>query len=68
MSRQTAAIIAGFSLSVLLLLGSAGILLLGGESGGRADFSSEVADPLLQEDGHDHRNASQHVLLSLIHI
>ena len=62
MSRQRAAIIAGFSLSVLLLAGSAGILLLGDESGGGADFSSEVVDPLLQDDGHDHRNASQHVL------
>ena len=29
---------------------------------GGADFSSEVVDPLLQDDGHDHKNASQHVL------
>ena len=62
MSRQRAATIAGLSLSILLLLGSAGVLLLGEDGSSDVEVSNSIIDPLLQEDGHDHRNASQHVL------
>tara|TARA_B100000674_G_scaffold124363_1_gene95329 strand:- start:1028 stop:2767 length:1740 start_codon:yes stop_codon:yes gene_type:complete len=62
MNRQRVGILAGLSMSILLLLGSAGILLLEDEGSTNAEFSSSVIDPLLQDDGHDHRNASQHVL------
>ncbi|MBR89125.1 MAG: hypothetical protein CMA82_02360 [Euryarchaeota archaeon] len=62
MNRQRVGILAGLSMSILLLLGSAGILLLEDDGSTDAEFSSSVIDPLLQEDGHDHRNASQHVL------
>ena len=62
MSRQRAATIAGLSLSILLLLGSAGVLLLGEDGSSDVEVSNSIIDPLLQEDGHDHRNASQHIL------
>ena len=62
MNRQRVGILAGLSMSILLLLGSAGILLLEDDGSTDAEFSSSVIDPLLQDDGHDHRNASQHVL------
>ena len=62
MSRQRAATIAGLSLSILLLLGSAGVLLLGEDGSSDVEVSNSIIDPLLQDDGHDHRNASQHVL------
>ena len=62
MRRGRASTVAGLSVSILLLLGSAGMLLLGDDESADSEFSSSVIDPLLQDEGHDHRNASQHVL------
>ena len=49
-----------FSTSILIF--STGLLLMGGSSDPSEGTTVAVVDPLLQDDGHDHRNASQHVL------
>tara|TARA_Y100001935_G_scaffold57968_2_gene48539 strand:- start:19409 stop:21148 length:1740 start_codon:yes stop_codon:yes gene_type:complete len=49
-----------FSTSILIF--STGLLLMGGSSDPSEGTTIAVVDPLLQDDGHDHRNASQHVL------
>jgi len=51
------------ALSMFVLLAGASLFLLSKDSLDEGDSSSGLMlDPLIQDDGHDHRNASQHIL------
>ena len=51
------------ALSLFVLLAGASLFLLSRDGFDDSDLTSEsMLDPLIQEDGHDHRNASQHIL------
>jgi len=58
-SRKVA--LAGGLVFCLLIASVASILLIGEKSSSNPGIS-EILDPLLQDEGHDHRNASQHVM------
>ena len=51
------------ALSVFLVMAGASLFLLSRDSFEGGDLpSGSLLDPLIQEEGHDHRNASQHIL------
>ncbi len=51
------------ALSLFVLLAGASLFLLSRDGFDESDLASvSMLDPLIQEDGHDHRNASQHIL------
>ena len=58
-SRKVA--LAGGLVFCLLIASVASILLIGEKSSSNPGIS-EMLDPLLQDEEHDHRNASQHVM------
>ena len=58
-SRKVA--LAGGLVFCLLIASVASILLIGEKSSSNPGIS-EILDPLLQDEGHDHRNATQHVM------
>ena len=50
-------------LSLCIILAGVSLFLLSRDDIGKGGFSSEsMLDPLIQDEGHDHRNASQHIL------
>ena len=51
-------------LAVTLLIGGGAVMMLGSNESLDSDDTSEMVDPLMQDEGHDHRNASQHVLFT----
>ena len=51
-------------LAVTLLIGGAAVMMLGSNESLDSDDTSGMVDPLMQDEGHDHRNASQHVLFT----
>ena len=51
-----------FGLVVCLIGASAALFILTDDPGGGTSETSEMLDPLLQDEGHDHRNASQHIM------
>ena len=59
---QACSLITGLALSLLMVGASLGYLISDSSSDGGAVVNEELFDPLLQEEDHDHRNASQHVL------
>ncbi|DAC44395.1 MAG TPA: hypothetical protein HA247_02025, partial [Candidatus Thalassarchaeaceae archaeon] len=62
MIGKRAALFTGLALSLLMVGASLGYLISDSSSDGGAVVNEELFDPLLQEEDHDHRNASQHVL------
>ncbi len=42
-------------------------ILLSDESTQLTDSNTLVTDPLIQDEGHDHRNASQHIFTQIIY-
>ena len=61
MDRQRAVL--GVALAVCLVgAGVSTFLLIQGNEDGVASGKVSIFDPLLQDEGHDHRNASQHIL------
>ena len=60
MSGQRVAL--SFALAICVIVaGTSTFMLLNGDEGGVVSGSSELIDPMIQEEGHDHRNASQHI-------
>jgi len=51
-----------FGLVVCLVGASAAVMMLSGGSDDVETGTSEMLDPLLQDEEHDHRNASQHIM------
>ena len=51
-------------LAVTLLIGGGAVMMLGSNESLDSDDTSGMVDPLMQDEGHDHRNASQHVLFT----
>ena len=62
MVGRRVALLAGLTLSLLMIGASVGYLISDSSSDGGAVVDEGIFDPLLQEEEHDHRNASQHVL------
>ncbi|HJL65135.1 MAG TPA: hypothetical protein QGF70_06055, partial [Candidatus Thalassarchaeaceae archaeon] len=55
------AVIAG-ALALTLLIGGVAMMILSSEDSLDSDSSENMVDPLIDVEGHDHRNASQHEL------
>ena len=61
MDRQR--VVLAMALAVCLFAaGASTFLLIQGNEDEVSSGTREIFDPLLQEEGHDHRNASQHIL------
>ena len=61
MNGRRLALVAGLTLSLVMIGASIGFLISGNSSEVETGPGSGILDPLLQEETHDHRNASQHV-------
>ena len=58
-------VVAAIALVMFIIVAGASTILLSRDSGGSGDNSQTfMEDPLLQDEGHDHRNASQHVMFT----
>ena len=62
MVGKRVALLTGLTLSLVMIGASVGYLISDSSGDGGAIVNEGIFDPLLQEEEHDHRNASQHVL------
>ena len=53
---------AAMALAACIVVAGASTFLLLQDSESNSNDSETMVDPLLQDEGHDHRNASQHIL------
>ena len=62
MGRQRAVLAVALAVCLFGAAASTFLLIQGGEDKVTSEMGGIMLDPLLQEEGHDHRNASQHIL------
>jgi len=62
MLERRAALLGSLMMSLIIVIISTAFLISDGGQDGAIEANTRMVDPLLQEESHDHRNASQHVL------